>query len=110
MEVFVKPARELSVLAFEASLNTQTSPNNRTQLSRPINAGARTVLAIFENLYYIGSVRPRASLLAATLLKTTDREWRICDFSEVGKKVVANSGMSTTFRIFDRKIEALNSF
>jgi len=110
MEISVKTANEVKVLAFEGSLDTQTSPNALTQLTQLIDGGDKKILVKFENLHYISSGGLRVLLAAAKQLKTADGELRICDLNEVVKEVFDISGFSTIFKIFGTESEALKEF
>ena len=110
MQISVKTANEVKVLAFEGSLDTQTSSDALTQLTQLIEGGDRKILVNFEKLHYISSVGLRILLAAAKQLKTADGELRICDLNEVVKEVFDISGFSTIFKIFENETEALDSF
>jgi anti-sigma B factor antagonist len=110
MQISVKTANEVKVLAFEGSLDTQTSSDALTQLTQLIEGGDRKILVNFEKLHYISSVGLRILLAAAKQLKTADGELRICDLNEVVKEVFDISGFSTIFKIFGTESEALKEF
>ncbi len=110
MQISVKTANEVKVLAFEGSFDTQTSSDALTQLSQLIEGGDRKILVTFEKLHYISSVGLRILLAAAKQLKTADGELRICDLNEVVKEVFDISGFSTIFKIFGTESEALKEF
>lgn len=110
MQIAVKTANDVKVLAFEGSLDTQTSPDAQTQLTQLIEDGDKKILVNFEKLHYISSAGLRILLAAAKQLKTADGELRICDLNEVVKEVFDISGFSTIFKIFENEPEALDSF
>ena len=110
MQIAVKTANEVKVLAFEGSLDTQTSSDAQTQLNQLIEGGDKKILVNFEKLHYISSAGLRILLAAAKQLKTADGELRICDLNEVVKEVFDISGFSTIFKIFENETEALDSF
>ena len=110
MQISVKTAKEVKVLAFEGSLDTQTSPDAQTQLTQLMEGGDKKILVNFEKLHYISSAGLRILLAAAKQLKTADGELRICDLNEVVKEVFDISGFSTIFKIFGTESEALKEF
>jgi anti-sigma B factor antagonist len=110
MQISVKTANEVKVLAFEGSLDTQTSSDALTQLTQLIEGGDRKILVNFEKLHYISSVGLRILLAAAKQLKTADGELRICDLNEVVKEVFDISGFTLIFKIFGTESEALKEF
>ncbi len=110
MQISVKTASEVKVLAFEGSLDTQTSLDAQTQMTQLIEGGETKILVNFEKLQYISSAGLRILLAAAKQLKAADGELRICDLNEVVKEVFDISGFSTIFKIFENETEALDSF
>jgi anti-sigma B factor antagonist len=110
MQISVKTANEVKVLAFEGSLDTQTSPDALTQLTELIDGGDKKILVNFEKLHYISSAGLRILLAAAKQLKAAEGELRICDLNEVVKEVFDISGFSTIFKIFESETDALDSF
>ncbi len=110
MQTSVKTANEVKVLAFEGSLDTQTSPDAQRQLNQLIEGGDKKILVNFEKLQYISSAGLRILLAAAKQLKAADGELRICDLNEVVKEVFDISGFSTIFKIFKSETDALDSF
>ncbi len=110
MQISVKTANEVKVLAFEGSLDTQTSPDAQTQLTELIDGGDKKILVNFEKLHYISSAGLRILLAAAKQLKAAEGELRICDLNEVVKEVFDISGFSTIFKIFESETDALDSF
>jgi anti-anti-sigma factor len=110
MQISVKTAKEVKVLAFEGSLDTQTSPDAQTQLTQLMEGGDKKILVNFEKLHYISSAGLRILLATAKQLKTADGELRICDLNEVVKEVFDISGFSTIFKIFENETDALDSF
>jgi len=110
MQISVKTANEVKVLAFEGSLDTQTSPDALTQLTELIDGGDKKILVNFEKLHYISSAGLRILLAAAKQLKAAEGELRICDLNEVVKEVFDISGFSTIFKIFENETEALEGF
>ncbi len=110
MQISVKTAKEVKVLAFEGSLDTQTSPDAQTQLTQLMEGGDKKILVNFEKLHYISSAGLHILLATAKQLKTADGELRICDLNEVVKEVFDISGFSTIFKIFENETDALDSF
>ncbi len=110
MPILIKTTNEVTVLAFEGKLDTQTSPDAEQQLTRLIEGGANRFLVNFEKLDYISSAGLRVLLVAAKQLKGIDGELRICSLNEVVGEVFDISGFATIFRIFGSEAEALDGF
>jgi len=110
MQILVKTTDDVTVLAFEGKLDTQTSPDAQQQLTRLIEAGEKRFIVNFEKLDYISSAGLRVLLVAAKQLKGIDGELRICSLNEVVGEVFDISGFTTIFKIFGSEPEALDGF
>ena len=110
MQILVKTTDDVTVLAFEGKLDTQTSPDAQQQLTRLIEAGEKRFIVDFEKLDYISSAGLRVLLVAAKQLKGIDGELRICSLNEVVGEVFDISGFTTIFKIFGSEPEALDGF
>ncbi len=110
MQVLVKTANEVTVLAFEGKLDTLTSPDAQQQLTRLIEEGEKRFLVNFEKLDYISSAGLRVLLAAAKQLKGIDGELRICSLNEVVREVFDISGFTTIFKVFGSETEALDGY
>ncbi len=110
MQISVKTANEVKVLAFEGRLDSQTSPDAQQQLTRLIEEGETKILVNLEKLDYISSAGLRVLLVVAKQLKTTDGELRICSLNEVVKEVFDISGFDMILSISASESEALEGF
>ena len=110
MQILIKKTNEVTVLAFEGRLDTQTSPDAQQQLTRLIEAGEKRFIVNFEKRAYISSAGLRILLVAAKQLKGIDGELRICSLNEVVGEVFDISGFTTIFKIFGSEPEALDGF
>ena len=72
MQILIKTTNEVTVLAFEGKLDTQTSPDAQQQLTRLIEAGEKRFIVNFGKLDYISSAGLRVLLVAAKQLKGID--------------------------------------
>ncbi len=110
MQILTRTANEVTVLAFEGKLDTQTSPDAQQQLTGLIEAGAKRFLVNFEKLDYISSAGLRVLLVAAKQLKGIDGELRICSLNEVVGEVFDITGFTTIFKVFGSETDALDGF
>ncbi len=110
MEITVKTANGVKVLAFEGRLDTQTSTDAQMQLTQLIEGGETKILLNLEKLDYISSAGLRVLLAAAKQLKTTDGELRLCNLNEVVKEVFVISGFDMILPISASESEALEGF
>jgi anti-sigma B factor antagonist len=110
MQISVKTANKVKVLAFEGRLDTGTSPDAQQQLIRLIEEGENRFLVNFEKLDYISSAGLRVLLAAAKQLEGIDGELRVCSLNEVVREVFDISGFATIFKVFGSESEALDEF
>ncbi len=110
MQISVKTANEVKVLAFEGRLDSQTSPDAQQQLTRLIEEGETKILVNLEKLDYISSAGLRVLLVVAKQLKATDGELRICSLNEVVKEVFDISGFDMILPISASESDALEGF
>ncbi len=110
MLMSVNTADDVKVLAFEGKLDTLTSPEAQSHLTRLIEEGARKILVNFDKLEYVSSAGLRVLLTAAKQLRTENGELRICGLNEVVKEVFDISGFITIFKVFASEPEALEDF
>ena len=110
MQISVKTANEVKVLAFEGRLDTQTSPDAQQRLTRLIEEGETKILVNLEKVDYISSAGLRVLLVVAKQLKTTDGELRICSLNEVVKEIFDISGFDMILPVSASESEALEGF
>ena len=110
MPISIKTTNDVTVLAFEGKLDTQTSPDAQQQLTQLIEKGGKRFLVNFEKLDYISSAGLRVLLAAAKQLKGIDGELRICSLNEVVGEVFDISGFTTIFQVFGSETDALDGF
>ena len=110
MKLSVKTAKDVKVLDFEGKLDTQTSPDAQSELTRLIEEGARKIVVNFDKLDYVSSAGLRVLLAAAKQLKAENGELRICCLKKLVKEVFDISGFITIFKVFASESEALEDF
>ena len=110
MRISVRTTNQVKILAFEGTLDTETSPEAHQQFTRLIEEGENRFLVNFENLDYISSAGLRVLLAAAKKLKETNGEVRICGANEVVSEVLEISGFTAIFKVFATEPEALDGF
>ncbi len=110
MQITIKSANDVALMAIGGRLDTQTAPDAQAQLSQLMDGGETKILIDFAELDYISSAGLRILLVAAKQLKTADGELRICNLNDVVKEVFDISGFSTIFAVFRSESEALDGF
>ena len=110
MGISVKTIKDVKVLGFEGSLDTQTSPTAEMQLTQMIEQGETKIVVNLEKLNYISSAGLRVLLAAAKKLRTTGGELRICSLSELVAEVLDISGFDMILPISATETDALEGF
>ena len=110
MQITVKSANDVALVAIKGRLDTQTAPDAQAHLSQLMDGGDSKIVVDFAELDYISSAGLRILLVAAKQLKTADGELRICNLNDVVKEVFDISGFSTIFAVFGSETEALDGF
>ncbi len=110
MQISIKTADEVTVMDFEGELDTQTSPDALSQMTRVVDEGVRKILVNCDKLDYVSSAGLRVLLTAAKQLKADDGELRICCLNDMVKEVFDISGFITIFNVFASESEALVDF
>ncbi len=110
MEIAVSDAGDVKVVRIEGRLDTQTSADAQTQLTRLIDQGATKVVVNFEKLDYISSTGLDVLLKAAKQLKGNSGELRICSLNEFVQEVFEISGFCTILSVFNSESDALSRF
>jgi anti-sigma B factor antagonist len=110
MEIAVSDAGDVKVVRIEGRLDTQTSADAQTQLTRLIDQGTTKVVVNFEKLDYISSTGLNVLLKAAKQLKGNSGELRICSLNEFVQEVFEISGFCTILSVFNSETDALSRF
>ncbi len=110
MEIAVSDAGDVKVVRIEGRLDTQTSADAQTQLTRLIDQGTTKVVVNFEKLDYISSTGLDVLLKAAKQLKGNSGELRICSLNEFVQEVFEISGFCTILNVFNSESDALSRF
>jgi anti-sigma B factor antagonist len=110
MQMTVNDKNDITVIAFEGNLETNTAPDAEEEINALIEKGAKKILINFENLGYISSAGLRLLLKTGKQLNAKEGGLRICNLNVTVKEVFDMSGFSMLFNIFETESEAMNGF
>ena len=92
---------DITIIAVEGSLDTNTSKEAGDQLTKLVDEGKLKLLIDLTNLDYISSSGLRILLVTSKKLKSQKGEMRICGLNETVKEVFEISGFTMIFNVFD---------
>jgi anti-anti-sigma factor len=110
MKIDVTAAQDVQILAFQGSLDSNTSPDAETQVNAVIDAGHHRLLLNFAELEYISSAGLRLVLGTARRLGDAKGELRLCGLNQRARMVFDITGFSNVLNIADSEEEALATF
>ena len=110
MQISVRNVGDVSVLEIMGKMDSQTSPDAQTQISRLIETASSKILIDFERLVYISSNGLHVLVSTAKQLKKTGGELRICGLNDVIQEVFKISGLDKILNVFATEAEALEGF
>ena len=110
MQISIKAAEDVTIVALEGRLDSETSPVAEGRLAALVADGANKVVVDFDGLSYLSSAGLRVLLAAARALKTRNGEMRICCLRHAVREVFDISGFITVFAVFPSVSDALEGF
>jgi anti-sigma B factor antagonist len=110
MDIAIKDADDVKVLAFEGNLDTSTAPEAESTINGLLDGGASKILINFENLNYISSAGLRVLLATAKKMKAASGGFKICGLNETVQEVFDISGFSTILSVAANEEDALSGF
>jgi anti-sigma B factor antagonist len=110
MDIAIKDADDVKVLAFEGNLDTSTAPEAESTINGLLDEGAAKILINFENLNYISSAGLRVLLATAKKIKAASGGFKICGLNETVQEVFDVSGFSTILSVAANEEAALSGF
>jgi len=110
MNIEIREAQDIRILAFEGNVDTDTSPEAEAKINELIDGGAQKLLVNFEQLNFISSAGLRVLLATAKKLKASGGELRICGLNATVQEVFDISGFITILNVKATEEEALASF
>ena len=110
MNIEIRELQDVSIVAFDGNLDTNTSPEAELKINELIDNGAQKLLVNFENLNFIASSGLRVLLATAKKLKASGGDLRICELNATVQEVFDISGFVTILSVVGTEAEALSSF
>lgn len=110
MQIQTSRVNDVTILAFEGSLDTKTAKQGEDALNEATNGAGAKLVVDFEKLDYISSVGLRALLATTKKLKKSNGKMHLCGMNPTVKEVFVISGFSAIFTIVGTRAEALAAF
>jgi anti-sigma B factor antagonist len=110
MDIAIRDANDVKVLAFEGNLDTSTAPQAENTINGLLDDGTAKILINFENLNYISSAGLRVLLATAKKIKVVSGGFKICGLNETVQEVFDISGFSTILSVAANEEDALSAF
>ena len=110
MVIKITTEGEISIIAIDGSLDTNTSKEAGDQLTKLVEEGKTKLLIDLSNLDYISSSGLRILLATSKKLKPLKGEMRICGLNETVNEVFEISGFTMIFKVFKTEEEARTGF
>ena len=110
MEIKITSEGDVTVIAIEGSLDTNTSKEAEDHLNKQIGEGNVKLLIDLTNLDYISSSGLRILLATSKKLKPLKGEMRICCLNETVSEVFEISGFTMIFNVLKTIEEAKTGF
>lgn len=109
MEITTRTQNDATIVVFQGSLDSKTSPQAQQALDGILAGGARTLLVDFTVLDYISSAGLRVLLATAKRLSGAGGGLRLFGLNETVREVFDISGFSTIFAVFATEADALRA-
>lgn len=107
MDIVTRTQNDVTIVAFQGSLDSKTSPQAHQALDGILAGGSRKLLIDFTALDYISSAGLRVLLAAAKRLSGAGSALRLFGLNESVREVFQISGFSTIFAVVATEADAL---
>jgi len=77
------------------------------ELNEAVDAGAARLVVNLQHVPYVSSAGLRSILVAAKLAKSSKGEMRLCQASDLVRKILEESGFSNLIRIDDEESQSI---
>ena len=109
MEIRVMEAGNIKILDFAGKLDTGTSPEAETAISKVLESGCNKLIINLKGIEYVSSSGLRVFLITVKKLAALNGQLKICQPSEVVSEILDISGFSTILDVRDSEEEALSA-
>jgi anti-anti-sigma factor len=110
MDIATRTQNDVTIVAFQGSLDSKTSPRAQQVLDGILADGGRKLLIDFAALDYISSAGLRVLLTTAKRLSGAGGALRLFGLNETVREVFDISGFSTIFSVFATEGDAIREF
>lgn len=110
MVIKITTEGEVTIIAIDGSLDTNTSKEAGDQLTKLVNEGNTKILVDLSNLDYISSSGLRVFLATSKKLKPLKGQMRVCGLNEIVNEIFEISGFTLIINVFKTIEEAKAGF
>ena len=97
----------ITIVDISGRLDSSVSGQVMDELNEVVGAGAVKLVVNLQHVTYISSAGLRSILVAATLAKSSRGEMRLCQASDLVRKILEESGFSNLIRIDDHESQSI---
>ena len=108
MEIRVREAGNIKILDFAGKLDTGTSPEAETAISKVLESGCNKLIINLKGIEYVSSSGLRVFLVIQKKMMSLKGQFRLCSLQPGIKEIFDISGFSSIFSLFPDKDGAMN--
>jgi anti-sigma B factor antagonist len=97
----------ITIVDISGRLDSSVSGQVMDELNEVVGAGAAKLVVNLQHVTYISSAGLRSILVAAKLAKSSRGEMRLCQASDLVRKILEESGFSNLIRIDDHESQSI---
>lgn len=110
MQIVEEKQNDIYIFKLNGRLDSKTSPEFETKISRVIEDGSSHIVVDFENLEYLSSAGLRVLLKATKSLKHLEGKLVLCSMADYVREVFEISGFDSFLPIVPKLDDALKEF
>lgn len=99
MDIEQRQTEDITIVNVSGRLDSSVSGQLMDRLVGIVNSGSAKLIVNLQDLHYISSAGLRSILVAAKLIRSSGGELRLCQPSELVRKILLESGFSNLIRI-----------
>lgn len=97
----------ITVVELSGRVDSSVSGQVMDDLNEVVGAGTAKLVVNLQNVTYISSAGLRSILVAAKLAKSSKGEMRLCQASDLVRKILEESGFTNLIRIDDHEGQSI---
>jgi len=110
MEISTTEQGNVSIIEIKGRVDSANAQQFGEALSSPISGGMRNLVLDLANVDYMSSAGLRELVAAYKKTNKLAGDLRLVQPSERVQEILEIAGLDTVFRIFDSRVDAVNSF